>query len=109
MLTMAAKEGGWNDVGLNHNMPLNNPFGINRIERGKAVGNVKYPSLEAAISDWKGQFGDRVRGAQTAADFVHGLQHPQTGQPYNTDDKKYAEKFNNISMAKWMKICGVEP
>ncbi len=26
LFNLAAKEGGWDEVGLNHNMPLNNPF-----------------------------------------------------------------------------------
>jgi hypothetical protein len=110
MLTEAAKEGGWTTKNLDHNQPLNNPFGVNKISGGKAAGNVAYPTLDAAIDYWKGRFGDRVQGAQTADDFLKGLQHPSTGQPYNTQDPKYEDKFRaiNNSMLKFMKLCGIQ-
>ncbi|MBI2875537.1 MAG: hypothetical protein HYY20_01500, partial [Candidatus Tectomicrobia bacterium] len=40
LLILAAKEGGWTQKNHYHNMPLNNPFGVNRInEKGQAAGN----------------------------------------------------------------------
>jgi RHS repeat-associated protein len=110
MLTEAAKEGGWTTKNLDHNQPLNNPFGVNKISKGQAAGNVAYASLDDAIQYWGGRFGDRVRGAQTADDFLKGLQHPSTGQPYNTQDPKYEDKFRaiNNSMLKFMKLCGIQ-
>jgi hypothetical protein len=83
---MAAKEGGCIAKDLDHNMPLNNPFGVNKIRHGVAVGNVDYPSLAAAIQYWEDTFCNRVRGAQTVDDFIKGLQHPAQGQPYNSRD-----------------------
>jgi hypothetical protein len=39
MLTEAAKEGGWTTKNLDHNQPLNNPFGVNKINsKGQASG-----------------------------------------------------------------------
>jgi hypothetical protein len=87
MLTMAVKEAGWTARDLDHNEPLNNPFGVNRINnRGQAAGNIKYSSLDEATRYWKQRFGDRVRGAQSVDDFLKGLQHPTQGQPYNSAD-----------------------
>jgi RHS repeat-associated protein len=110
MLTMAAKEGGWTKGDLDHNQPLNNPFGVNLIRKGKAVGNVKYPSLDDATQYWKGRFGSRVSGAQNADDFLRGLQHPAQGDPYNSVDSDYEGKFRavNKSMSKYMQLCGVQ-
>lgn len=109
MLTMAAKEGGWTKGDLDHNQPLNNPFGVNRIKNGQAAGNIDYSSLDAAIGYWEGRFGDRVRGAQTPGDFVNGLQHPSNGDPYNSKDPDYESKFTKVynTMVKYMKICGI--
>ena len=113
MLTMAAKEGGWTPQALAHNMPLNNPFGVNRIENRKAVGNISYPSLAAAIAAWeKSSAGDRVRGDQDESDFLHDLQHPDPpDRPYNTDDLAYDDKFEKVylSVMKFMKLCGINP
>ena len=45
LLTEAAKEGGWTTGSLDHNQPLNNPFGVNKINgKGQAAGNIQYPS-----------------------------------------------------------------
>jgi len=58
MLTMAAKEGGWTVKHLNHNQRLNNPFGVNRInKKGQAAGNIHYRSLDDAITSWENMFG----------------------------------------------------
>jgi RHS repeat-associated protein len=110
MLTLAAKEGGWTTGDLNHNQPLNNPFGVNRISHGRAAGNVHYPSLDAAIQYWEETFGDRVRGAQSAEAFINGLEHPAQGAPYNKNIEKYTKVFMDVysSMLKYMKICGIQ-
>ncbi|HXG06304.1 MAG TPA: RHS repeat-associated core domain-containing protein [Nitrososphaera sp.] len=111
LLTLAAKEGGWITSHLDHNQPLNNPFGVNRINRrGRAAGNVRYSSLDAAIQYWIGRFGDRVRGTKTVDDFINGLQHPSQGAPYNSATHGYDDKFRDVykSVLKFMKICGIE-
>ena len=112
LLTLAAKEGGWTKEDLDHNMPLNNPFGVQLIRNGKAVGNIDYTprgGLDAAINHWKTLYADRVRGAKTAEDFVKGLQHPEKGDPYNTATPSWEKDFHRIDMAKWMKNCGIKP
>ncbi|MBI4334830.1 MAG: glucosaminidase domain-containing protein [Chloroflexi bacterium] len=59
LLILAAKEGGWTKNHLDHNMPINNPFGVNEInERGQAAGNKAYGSLDEAIQDWVRRFGN---------------------------------------------------
>jgi len=108
LLTLAAKEGGWDDRGLNHNIPLNNPFGVNKIIKGKAAGNIQYASLSEAISEWERMWGDRVRDVDTREGFVNGLQHPRIGKPYNTADPRWAEKYMGIDMQKWMNNCGIQ-
>jgi len=110
MLTEAAKEGGWTTKNLDHNQPLNNPFGVNKISGGKAAGNVAYPTLDAAIDYWKGRFGDRVQGTQTADKFINGLEHPAQGQPYNTNVDGYTKAYMDVynSMVKYMKTCGIQ-
>ena len=111
MLTEAAKEGGWTTKNLDHNQPLNNPFGVNKINsKGQASGNIAYPTLDAAIDYWKGRFGDRVRGTQTADDFINGLENPAQGQPYNANVEGYTKAFKGVydSMVKYMKTCGIQ-
>jgi len=110
MFTMAAKEGGWTKGDLAHNMPLNNPFGVNNIKNGKAVGNKMYPDLAAAAHDWERLYADRVQGTQSPDDFVYGLQHPGTGFPYNTAHKDdYEDEFQRVynSVVKFMRLCGI--
>jgi hypothetical protein len=112
MLTQAAKEAGWTKDSLDHNQPLNNPFGVNRINnKGQAAGNIKYSSLDDAIQYWKQRFGDRVRGTQTADDYINGLERPTKGDPYNANVAKYTKDFMNVynTMLKYMKICGIKP
>jgi hypothetical protein len=106
---MAAAEGGWTSEHLAHNMPLNNPFGVNNIKNGIAVGNKKYPTLAAAISDWQGQYADRVSGMTSAGDFVYGLEHPSKGSPYNSAIDAYEKAFKKVydSMKKFMRLCGI--
>jgi len=110
LLTEAAKEGGWTTDHLNHNMPLNNPFGVNKIcSGGVACGNVAYNSLDDAINSWEKQFGDRVRNVDTPDDFAYGLQHPDNGKPYNSADPNYENRYQDVydSMRNWMKACNV--
>ena len=110
MFTMAAKEGGWTTGALAHNMPLNNPFGVNNIKNGKAVGNKSYPDAAAAAHDWERLYGNRVRGTQSPDDFVYGLQHPQRGFPYNTAHKDdYEDVFQDVydSVVTFMRLCGI--
>jgi RHS repeat-associated protein len=111
LLTEAAKEGGWTTKDLNHNQPLNNPFGVNSIcKGGAACGNVGYDSLDAAINDWESKFGDRVQGVDTPDDFAYGLQHPDRGQPYNSADPNYENKYQDLypDVQKWMGRCNVQ-
>jgi len=112
MLTMAAKEGGWTQPALDHNMPLNNPFGVNKIKNGQAVGNVAYPTLADAINAWEKNFGNRVSGDTDAEDFVHDLQHPDPpGKPYNSVNPNYENDFEQVykAVVKFMKLCGINP
>lgn len=112
MFTMAAKEGGWTQPDLDHNMPLNNPFGVNIIQNGQAKRNRSYPTLGDAILDWERMFGDRVRGTNSPDDFVYGLQHPDHGFPYNTAHKdEYEDVFQNVydAVVRFMKLCGINP
>ena len=111
MLTMAAKEGGWTKGDLDHNQPLNNPFGVNFINnQGQAAGNVGYSSLDPAIQYWEQRYGDRVQGTQSIDTFLKGLQHPPKGDPYNSKDPNYETKFRAVynSMIKYMKICSIQ-
>jgi RHS repeat-associated protein len=119
LLTLAAKEGGWNEEGLDHNMPLSNPFGTNIINnKGQAAGNINYTQLAGgdpnaglnlAVGSWEQMFGNRVQGVKAADDFVYGLQHPDSGRPYNTVNRKYEDQFQDLydTMLKYMKACGV--
>jgi RHS repeat-associated protein len=113
MFTMAAKEGGWTEPDLNHNMPLNNPFGVNKTKNGEAVGNINYPSLPAAISAWEHNYGDRVKGTQSPDDFVYGLQHPDApGKAYNSAHADtYEDDFQDVynAVLRFMKLCGISP
>jgi RHS repeat-associated protein len=109
LLTHAAKEGGWTTSDLNHNQPLNNPFGVNNISKGKAVGNVPYPSLDAAIGYYEQRYA-RLQGTQTPEDFINRLEHPAQGAPYNKNVKTYTTEYMKVynSMLKYMKICGIQ-
>jgi len=111
MLTMAAKEGGWTTAALNHNQPLNNPFGVNIIKNGRAAGNKAYPTIGAAIQDWENMFGPRVQGAISPADFVKGLLFPKPGQgqPYNSVNPNYGSQFIQVygTVGKYMGRCGI--
>ncbi len=112
MLTMAAKEGGWTPQDLAHNMPLSNPFGVNRTKKGEAAGNINYPSLPAAIAAWEKNFGDRVNGDKDPGDFVHDLQHPDPpDKPYNSKNPNYEKDFEDVydAVVKFMKLCGINP
>jgi hypothetical protein len=111
VLTHAAKEAGWTNANLDHNQPLNNPFGVNKIKNGKAAGNIGYPSLDAAIDYYKTRFGSNVGGSRTADDYINALEHPPNGQPpFNKNIKNYTTDFKNVktSMVKFMRICGIQ-
>ncbi len=111
VLTHAAKEAGWTNANLDHNQPLNNPFGINKIKNGKAAGNIAYPSLDAAIDYYKARFGPNVGGSRTADDYINGLEHPPNGQPpFNSKIDDYTKAFKNVnaSMINFMRICGIQ-
>jgi RHS repeat-associated protein len=109
LFMQAAREGGWTMDHLDINQPLNNPFGVNKIKNRKPVGNVNYPSLDAAIGYWKQKFGDRVRGTRTAEDFAYGMQNPLWGQPYNSSPK-YEGALRDLypGVIKFMKLCGIQ-
>lgn len=125
LLTLAAKEGGWTNDALNHNMPLSNPFGVNSINnKGQAAGNINYTALASAgkdkpdytaglnlaIQSWERNFGDRVQGVKAPDDFVYGLLHPDHGKPYNTVNPNYDAQYQDLvdTMKKYMEACGIQ-
>lgn len=110
LFNLAAKEGGWTSQQLDHNMPLNNPFGVNRInDKGDAAGNKAYKSVDEAVDEWIRMRGESVRGVQTREEFVRRLQHPEPpARPYNTNSAKtYEPDFMEIDVKKWRKKCGI--
>ena len=109
LLTHAAKEAGWNNKYLDHNQPLNNPFGVNNISKGKAVGNASYPSLDAAIDYYEKRYA-RLRGAQTPEDFINALERPAHDIPFNSDVEHYTTEYMKVynTMLKFMKLCGIQ-
>jgi hypothetical protein len=109
LFNLAAKEGGWDKTGLDHNMPLNNPFGVNQINnRGEAAGNRSYATVDDAVKAWAAQYGERVRGVRTQQEFIDALQRPPApARPYNTADEKWEEKFKSIDVKKWRERCGI--
>ena len=99
LLTQAAQEGGWTDGDLDHNMPLNNPFSVNRIKNRKAAGNVAYGSLDDAMIYWIKRYKKQVQGARTALDFVNGLECigvEGTCYPYNADVEGYIKRYLEV-------------
>ncbi len=111
LFALAAKEGGWNDEALDHNQPLNNPFGVNKIVNGQAAGNKSYSSVTDAVKDWESLFGDRVGGVKTMNDFINGLQHSGRGKrPYNSADPEWEEKLRGLyfSAQLYRRLCHVE-
>lgn len=109
LFNLAVKEGGWLGDQLDHNIPLNNPFGVNRInEKGQAAGNQAYKSVDAAVDEWIRMRGESVRGVQTREEFVRRLQHPEApAKPYNSQDPDWAKKFMDINVKKWREKCGI--
>jgi hypothetical protein len=92
-------------------MPLNNPFGVNQIKNGKAVGNFPYHTLSDAISYWKKQYGPRIQGVKDPATFVDRLEYPKPGQsPYNPYVDTYPGEFMKVygSAGTYMSLCGVQ-
>ena len=106
MLTMAAKEGGWDKGGLDHNVPLNNPFGVNIIRHREAAGNKGYASLQDAIDYWKGRYAF-VRGLKDPDKFVQAL----LDHGYNTNKIQYKKVFIGLysDMGRAMLACQVRP
>jgi hypothetical protein len=49
-----------------------------------------------------------VRGKRTPEEFLKGLLQPAVGQPHNTADPRYVDKFMVIRMAEYMNACGIE-
>ncbi len=105
MLTMAVKEGGWDKAGLDHNQPINNPFGVNIIRHGEAAGNKGYISVDDAIKDWLRQYGSVVQGITNPDKFVGAL----LDHGYNTHKAAYTKAFKEDydSVGKAMKACQV--
>ena len=104
MLTMAVKEGGWDKKGLDHNQPLNNPFGVNIIRHGEAAANRPYASLDDAIADWIRQYSF-VKGITDPDKFVGAL----LDHGYNKYKVPYRTAFKEdyVSVGNAMKACGV--
>jgi RHS repeat-associated protein len=110
IFTLAAKEGGWQASDLNHNIPLQNPFGVNSINRrGQAAGNKKYLLLKDAVFDWRHNVAAApyVHGIKDAGSFVDTL----LAHGYNANRVAYRSAFMSIngSMPGHMADCGVKP
>lgn len=74
LLGLSAYESSYLD---DHNRALNNPFGVTRA----GGNNIQYKSVDDAISYWKSQYGDQVRGATSAQDFAQRLEGVLNGVP----------------------------
>lgn len=115
IFTLAAKEGGWTADALDHNIPLNNPFGVNWSDKTHAKGNRNYnrtpfgAGLSDAVSDWENSVtaAPYVQGKTKPEDFVDAL----LAHGYNSNRKVYRGVFLSIagSMPGHMKDCGVKP
>ncbi len=117
IMTLAVKEGGWNKPALDHNQPLNNPFGINLTKHGSAVGNRRYATLNDATTAWKSERvlnyttqqyvirGEHVRGITDAKKFVTALLelHYNTVNP--SYDVEFVARYDDVGRA--MKACNV--
>ena len=108
MLTLGVKEGGWRDVDLDHNQPLNNPFGLNYIKHGQAAGNMKFNTLGDAISFWfNPPSGPRnyIRNIKKPEDFVDQL----LAHGYNTNKAAYRMEFlgRYKDVGRAMDACGI--
>jgi hypothetical protein len=123
--TLAVKEGGWTDQAMDHNLPLNNPWGVNKTENGKAVGNKDYPSFDGAIDDWLKQgrgsngkgisWAERVVGSQSATEFINNLQcrsdkvkgDPRPCFKYNSWNPNYDSEYNGRyeDLQYYKKLC----
>ncbi len=106
VLTLAVKEGGWNKPALDHNQPLNNPFGMNIIKNRQAAGNAKYQSLKEAVDAWTSSHA-YVRGIKDPAVFVKALldHHYNTVNPHY--GKEFVARYDDVGRA--MKSCKVSP
>jgi RHS repeat-associated protein len=111
LLNQAAREGGWLASHLDHNMPLNNPFGYQDIDKKthEPTGNKQYGSLDKAITEWENDWGRFVKGAETREDFISRLQNPpKPKRPYNAAGAAYSDSWLEIDMKKWMRRCGIQ-
>lgn len=90
LITLSRLESGWLD---DHNFELCNPFGVQKIENGRAVGNRQYESYEAAFNEWKDFYGVDVKDSKSFAEFVNNLlTRPKSGKAkYNSKNKKYGD------------------
>lgn len=106
LYALAAKEGGWTDGDLDHNIPLNNPFGIQIIKNKIPVANRSYPTIGAAMENWKIQgpgikYPDRVRGKKTTQAIIDGFQCKG-----ELDGK--CLPLNTVSAPKWEKAISTK-
>jgi hypothetical protein len=114
IFTLAAKEGGWQKDNLDHNIPLNNPFGVNWSDKTGAKGNRNYnlapfgAGLPDAVSDWENNVhaAQYVQGVKRPEDFANAL----LTHGYNKNKAPWKKNFLSIaeSMPGHMKDCGVK-
>ena len=77
-----------------HDFSLNNPLGFTNT--GKK--NLSFPSIADAISAYRERYGEQIRGATSAKDFVERIQGKLNGKPvpgwhtYNSITKDYESK-----------------
>ncbi len=98
-------EAGWGDEkGLDHNIALNNPWGVNNIRKRKAVGNRHFASLEDAMEYYKKVYGKGVQGAKNIDDYINGL--PQN---YNTVNPHYWDTLKDVygHVLRYKTACSV--
>ena len=82
----------WESGYLNdHNVALNNPIGFTAAGKN----NLSFASIDDAIKAYRDQYGQQIRGATSAQDFVERLQGKLNGKPvpgwhrYNSIDVNY--------------------
>lgn len=109
LLAHAAREAGWQMKDLDHNIPLNNPFGSNYINnKGQAAGNMKFSSLDAALDYYKTKY-NHIKGAKTMEDFAHRVKYLPDGRVYNSNSAYEGELAGLYSsVLKYKKLCGIE-
>lgn len=90
ILGLGAFESGWfENPG---SVDQNNPFGITKPRPGSNDSNDRVPqhfdTVEDAVDAWEHIFGEQVRGATSAQDFVRRLQDTKAHNAYNSEDKQ---------------------